>query len=198
LLHELKAFEIDNTKNRPSAQLLLEVNKQLEMTGLYSPLEKVYIKMTKCSSDFVSYLVIITLQNLNRLAFGSNLLKYNKTNSVYAQAILKHRKTIIDTIHSNRYIDGHCYALGLITLMTQFYENNFIHDFIDMLGASLLEMMEYSLSSKHEMAIEIVNGLDLIESIAIMTNNSSAIERVIPKSLFDQRDFLLTVVTNMN
>lgn len=145
LLYQLKSHELDNTKSKPSAELLLEVNKYLEMIGLYNPIEKVYIKMTKNSSEFLNFIVIFVLTNLNKLAFGKNLVKFNKTNSIYATAIMKQRKNIIDLIHSSKYIDGHVFLLGLIALLRQFYENNYLVEFIDLFGQCLLEMIEYNL-----------------------------------------------------
>lgn len=126
-------------------ELLLETNKYLEMVGLYNPIEKVYIKMTKNSSEFLSYVVIFVLTHLNRLVFGKNLLKFNKTSSIYGPAIMKHRKNIIDLIHSNKYIDGHIFVLGIITLLRQFFENNYLIEFIDVFGLCLLEMLEFNL-----------------------------------------------------
>ncbi|KAL7037132.1 hypothetical protein ACKWTF_009089 [Chironomus riparius] len=197
LIYELKCHEIDNNKPKPSSELLLEVNKHLEMVGLYNPIEKVYIKMSKNSNEFLNFIVIFVLTNLNRLVFGKNLLKFNKTNSINASAIMKHRKNIIDIIHSNRYIDGHVFLLGLITLLRQFYENNYLMDFIDLFGTCLFEMLEFNLSSKHELSMEIMNGLDLLETMLTLTGFSrSVLEDNIPKTLLDQRDYLLTVIPN--
>lgn len=145
LIYELKCHELDNNKPKPSAQLLLEVNKHLEMVGLYHPLEKVYIKMTKCSSEFLNFMVIFTVSHLRNLTFGKNLLKYSKSNSIHAVAIVKHRKIILDTIHSNKHIDGHVFLLGIITLLRQFYENNFLIDFINLFGTCLFEMLDFNL-----------------------------------------------------
>ena len=47
------------------------------MVGIYSALEKVYVKMPKSSNEFINFIVIFTLAHLNRLAFGKNLLKFN-------------------------------------------------------------------------------------------------------------------------
>lgn len=145
LLYELKYHELDNSKPRPSAQLLLEVNKQLEMVGLYAPLEKVYIKMLKCSNEFLNFIVIFTLTHLRNFAFGKNLLKFNKNNSIYAPAITKHRRVLLDAIHSSRFIDGHVFLLGIITLLRQFYENNYLLEFIDLFASCLFEMLEFCL-----------------------------------------------------
>ncbi|KAG5669731.1 hypothetical protein PVAND_000026 [Polypedilum vanderplanki] len=199
LLYELRCHELDNSKPKPSAQLLLEVNKHLEMVGLYNPLEKVYIKMPKSSNEFMNFIVIFTLSHLNHLAFGRNLLKYNKTSSIYAPAIIKHRKVLLEIIHSNKFLDGHVFALGIITLFRQFYENNYLMEFIDLFGSCLFEMLEYNLNSKHELAIEITNGIDLIETILTLTGiERGFFEEIIPSTLLDQRDYLLTIIPNMN
>lgn len=145
MLFELKSHELDKSKPKPSPQLLLDLNKYLEVVGQYNPLEKVYVKMSKNSSEFPTFVVIFTLQHLNRLAFGKNLLKYNKSNGVHGPAIAKQRKILLDLIGSNRYIDGHVFLLGLITLMRQFYENNYLNEFVQTLGACVLEMMEFNL-----------------------------------------------------
>lgn len=145
LLFELKSHELDKQKPKPSPQLLLDVNKYLEIVGQYNPLEKVYVKMSKNSDDFLSFVVIFTLQHLSRLAFGKNLMKYNKSTGVHGAAIAKQRKILLDLISSSRYIDGHVFFLGLITLLRQFYENNYMMEFVRVLGSCLLEMMEYNL-----------------------------------------------------
>jgi WASH complex subunit strumpellin len=137
--------EIDNSKPKPSPQLLLELNKHLEVTGQYNPLEKVYIKMGKNSNEFLTFVVIFVLTHINKLAFGKNLLKYNKANGSYGPAIARQRKLLIELISSNRFIDGHVFLLGLITLLRQFYENNYMIEFVEALGACVFEMMEYNL-----------------------------------------------------
>lgn len=101
--------------------------------------------MTKNSSEFLNFMVIFTLSNLKNIAFGKNLLKFNKTNSIYSTAIMKHRKNIIDVIHSRLFLDGHVFLLGIITLLKQFYENNYLMEFVDMLGLCLFEMLEFNL-----------------------------------------------------
>lgn len=101
--------------------------------------------MSKNSDDFLSFVVIFTLQHLSRLAFGKNLMKYNKSTGVHGAAIAKQRKILLDLISSSRYIDGHVFLLGLITLLRQFYENNYMMEFVRVLGSCLLEMMEYNL-----------------------------------------------------
>lgn len=147
LLFELKSHEQDNTKPRPSPQLLLELNKHLEVVGQYNPLDKVYVKMGKNSDEFLTCIVVFVLLHLNRLAFGKNLLKYNKSNSsgCHGPAIAKQRKTLLDLISSSRYIDGHVFLLGLITLMKQFHENNYVVEFVEVFGACVMEMMEFNL-----------------------------------------------------
>lgn len=137
--------ELDSNKPKPSPQLLLELNKHLEITGQYNPLEKVYVKMGKNSKEFLTFIVIFTLTHISKLAFGKNLLKYNKANGSYGPAIARQRKTLIDLISSNRYIDGHVFLLGLITLLRQFYENNYMIEFVEALGSCVFEMMEYNL-----------------------------------------------------
>lgn len=141
----MKSHELDNSKPKPSAQLLLELNKYLEVVGQYNPLEKVYVKMGKNSNEFLTFIVILVLSHLNRLAFGKNLLKYNKSNGIHGPAIAKQRKILLDVISSSRYIDGHVFLLGLITLMRQFHENNYAMEFMQLFGACLLEMMEFNL-----------------------------------------------------
>lgn len=141
----MKSHELDNSKPKPSAQLLLELNKYLEVVGQYNPLEKVYVKMGKNSNEFLTFIVILVLSHLNRLAFGKNLLKYNKSNGIHGPAIAKQRKILLDVISSSRYIDGHVFLLGLITLMRQFHENNYAMEFVQLFGACLLEMMEFNL-----------------------------------------------------
>lgn len=145
MLFELKAHELDTSKPRPSPQLLLELNKHLEVAGQYNPLEKVYIKMSKNTNEFLSFIIIFVLTHLNKLAFGKNLLKYNKSNGTYGPAIAKQRKTLLDLISSSRFIDGHVFLLGLITLMKQFYENNYLVEFVEKFSACVLEMMEFNL-----------------------------------------------------
>lgn len=141
----MKSHELDNSKPKPSAQLLLELNKYLEVVGQYNPLEKVYVKMGKNSNEFLTFIVTLVLSHLNRLAFGKNLLKYNKSNGIHGPAIAKQRKILLDVISSSRYIDGHVFLLGLITLMRQFHENNYAMEFVQLFGACLLEMMEFNL-----------------------------------------------------
>lgn len=145
MLFELKSHEFDNSKPRPSAHLLLELNKYLEVVGQYDPLEKVYVKMVKNSNEFLTYIVVFVLAHLNRLAFGKNLLKYNKSSGVYGPAIAKQRKILLDLIGSSRYIDGHVFLLGILTLMKQFHENNYPIEFVQVLGACVVEMMEFNL-----------------------------------------------------
>jgi WASH complex subunit strumpellin len=136
---------LDSSKPKPSPQLLLELNKYLEVVGAYNPLEKVYVKMGKNSSEFLTFIVIFVLSNLNRLAFGKNLLKYNKSSGVYGPAITKQRKILLDLIGSSRFIDGHVFLLGILTLMKQFHENNYIMEFVEVFGACVMEMMEFNL-----------------------------------------------------
>lgn len=199
LLYELKCHELDNAKPKPSAHLLLELNKYLEMVGIYNALEKVYVKMPKSSNEFLNFVVIFTLAHLNRLAFGKNLLKFNKTNSVEAPAIMKQRKILLDSISNSKFIDGHVFALGIITLLRQFYENNYLMEFIEMFGNCLFEMLEFNANSKHELALEIVNGIDLVEVILSLTKiHRSFFESIIPKALLDKRDHLLTIIPNMS
>lgn len=145
MLFELKAHEFDNSKPRPSPQLLLELNKYLEVVGQYNPLEKVYVKMGKSSNEFLTFIVIFVLSHLNRLAFGKNLLKYNKSNGSFGPAIAKQRKILLDLINSSRYIDGHVFLLGIMTLMKQFHENNYMVEFVQVLGSCVLEMLEFNL-----------------------------------------------------
>ncbi|CRL01964.1 CLUMA_CG015404, isoform A [Clunio marinus] len=194
LLLELRAFELDNNKPRPNSQILLDLNKYLEVTGQYKPIEKVYVKMGKNSNEFLTYLVIFCLTHLNHLAFGKNLLKYNKTSGHYsAAAVTKQRKILLDLINSSRYIDGHVFALGLITLMKQFHENNYLQDFIELFGSCVLEMMEFNLSTKNELNLEILNGIDLLETIINVTGISRIIlEEIIPPELLDQSDYILS------
>jgi WASH complex subunit strumpellin len=145
LLLELRKHEFDSANPKPEAHLLLEVNKYLEMFGNYDPYEKVYIKFGKSSSEFLSFIVIFVLSHLKFLVFGNNLLKFNKSNSVYAPEILKHRKIILDMVHSSKYIDGHVFLLGVMTLLRQFHENNYILEFVDLFGSCLFEIFEYNL-----------------------------------------------------
>lgn len=169
------------------------------MVGIYNSLDKVYVKMPKSSNEFLNFVVIFVLAHLNRLAFGKNLLKFNKTNSVESAAILKQRKILLDSISNSKFIDGHVFTLGIITLMRQFYENNYLIEFIDMFATCLFEMLEYNANSKHELALEIVNGIDLVELILSLTKiPRSVFEAIIPKSLLDKRDYLLTIIPNMS
>lgn len=169
------------------------------MVGIYNPLEKVYIKMSKSSNEFLNFIVIFVLANLNRFAFGKNLLKFNKSSSVEAPAIMKQRKIILDSISNSKFIDGHIFALGIITILRQFYENNYLIEFIETFSNCLFEMLEYNANSKHELAQEIVNGIDLIELILSLTKIPQSIfEAIIPKSLLDKRDYLLTIIPNMS
>lgn len=169
------------------------------MVGIYNALEKVYVKMPKSSNEFLNFVVIFTLAHLNRLAFGKNLLKFNKTNSVEAPAIMKQRKILLDSISNSKFIDGHVFALGIITLLRQFYENNYLMEFIEMFGNCLFEMLEFNANSKHELALEIINGIDLVEVILSLTKiHRSFFESIIPKALLDKRDHLLTIIPNMS
>lgn len=136
---------MDNSKPKPSPQLLLDLNKHLEVSGQYNPLEKVYVKMGKNSNEFLTFIVVLVLNNLNRLAFGKNLLKYNKSIGIHGQAIVKQRRVLLELISSSRFIDGHIFLLGIVTLLRQFYENNYFVEFVDMFGACVLEMMEFNL-----------------------------------------------------
>lgn len=136
---------MDNSKSKPSSQLLLELNKYLEVIGAYNPLEKVYVKMVKSTSEFLTFIVIFVLANLNKLAFGKNLLKYNKSSGAYGPAIAKQRKILLDLIGSSRFVDGHVFLLGVLTLMKQFHENNYIVEFVEVFGACVMEMMEFNL-----------------------------------------------------
>lgn len=145
LLFELRNYEVDKNKPKPSAKLLLNLNKHLEVAGHYNPLEKVYIKIAKNSAEFLTYLVIFTITHLNKLAFGKNLLKYNKNNGVYGPAIAKQRKLLLELINSSRYIDGYVFEVGLLTLMRQFYENNYVEDFVECFASCIMEMIEYNL-----------------------------------------------------
>lgn len=162
-------------------------------------MEKVYVKMPKSSSEFLSFIIIFTLSNLNRLAFGKNLLKFNKSACVDAPAIIKQRKVLIDLINSSRFIDGHVFAIGIVTLLRQFFENNYLIEFIEYFANCLMEMLEYNANSKHELSLEIVNGIDLIETIILLTKTPrNVLESIIPKLLLDKRDYLLTVIPNMS
>ncbi|CAO1331812.1 unnamed protein product [Diamesa serratosioi] len=196
LIYELKCNEQDNTKPKPSSQLLLELNKYLEVVGNYDPLEKVYIKMGKNSNEFLSFAVIFVLSHLSRFAFGKNLLKYNKAsgaNSVNV-AITKQRKLLLDSIVNSKFIDGHVFLLGFLTLLRQFYENNYLVEFVQLFGSCLLEMMEFNLSSKNELNLEILNGIDFIENFITLTGISrSVLEAIIPGDLLDQSDYILTM-----
>ena len=145
MLLELKTNSLDKSKPKPSAQLLLELNRYLEVVGAYNPLEKVYVKMGKNSSEFLTFVVIFVLTNLNRLAFGKNLLKYNKSSGVCGPAIVKQRKILLDLIGSSRFIDGHVFLLGVLTLMKQFHENNYVVEFVQIFGACVMEMLEFNL-----------------------------------------------------
>lgn len=145
LMFELKAHEIEKSEPKPIPQLLFDLNKYLIVVGQYSPLEKVYVKMTRNTNEFVTFIVIFTLTHLNRLAFGKNLLKYNKPSGVYGPAIAKQQKTLFDSINSNRFIDGHVFLLGLMTLMRQYHENNYLIEYVQTLASCILEMMEFNL-----------------------------------------------------
>lgn len=145
MLFELKSHALDKSKPRPSPQLLLNLNKYLEVVGQYNPLEKVYVKMTKSSNEFVTFIVIFALTHLNRLAFGKNLLKYNKSTGIYGSAISKQRKILLESISSSRFIDGHVFLLGLMTVLKQFHENNYMVEFVQTFAACVLEMMEFNL-----------------------------------------------------
>ena len=147
LIYELKCNEQDNTKPKPSSLLLLELNKYLEVVGNYDPLEKVYIKMGKNSNEFLNFAVIFVLSHLSRFAFGKNLLKYNKASggNLVNVAIMKQRKILLDSIVNSKFIDGHVFLLGFITLLRQFYENNYLVEFVQLFGSCLLEMMEFNL-----------------------------------------------------
>ena len=103
--------------------------------------------MGKSSNEFVSFAVIFVLSHLNRFAFGKNLLKFNKaglSNSVIV-ALIKQRKILLDTILNSKFIDGHVFLLGFLTLLRQFYENNFLIEFVQLFGACLCEMIESNL-----------------------------------------------------
>lgn len=115
------------------------------MIGHYEPKEKVYIKMSKSCDEFLTFLVIFTLSNLNKLAFGENLMKFYKASGIYAQGIVKQRKNLIDLVSSGKFIDGHVFLLGITTLMKQFYENDYVEEFITLTGECILEMIEYNL-----------------------------------------------------
>lgn len=136
---------MDNSKPKPSPQLLLDLNKHLEVAGKYNPLEKVYVKMGKNSSEFLTFIVVHVLSNLNRLAFGKNLLKYNKSTGTYGPAMAKQRKVLLELISSSRFIDGHVFLIGIVTILRQFYENNYQVEFVEMFGACVFEMMEFNL-----------------------------------------------------
>lgn len=101
--------------------------------------------MGKNSNEFLTFVVILVLGNLNRLAFGKNLLKYNKSSGVYGVAIAKQRKILLELIGSSRFIDGHVFLLGIVTLLRQFHENNYLIEFVETLGACVLEMLEFNL-----------------------------------------------------
>lgn len=101
--------------------------------------------MTKNTDEFLTFIVVFTLSHLQKLAFGKNLLKYNKATGIHSAAILKQRKILLDLIGSSRFIDGHVFLLGLITLMQQFHENNYLVDFVQLFAACVLEMMEFNL-----------------------------------------------------
>lgn len=197
LLCELKAHAFDSSNPKPSTQLLLTLNKHLEMIGHYEPIEKVYVKMSKSPDEFLTFLVIFTLSNLNKLAFGENLMKFYKASGIYAQGITKQRKILIDMITSGKFVDGHVFLLGITTLMRQFFENDYIEDYITLTGECILEMIEYNLScsNKTELNQEISNGIDLLEKMIKLTGTPrSVLENVIPQGLLEQRDYMITVV----
>ena len=101
--------------------------------------------MGKNSNEFLTFVVIFVLTNLNRLAFGKNLLKYNKSSGVYGPAIAKQRKVLLELIGSSRFIDGHVFLLGVLTLMKQFHENNYVVEFVQVFAACVIEMLEFNL-----------------------------------------------------
>lgn len=162
-------------------------------------MEKVFIKMPRSSNEFLTFMVIFTLSNLNRFAFGKNLLKFNKSTCVDAPAIAKQRKLLVDLINNSKFIDGHVFALGIITLLQQFFENNYLVEFIELFATCLFEMLEFNANSKHELSLEIVNGIDLIEVMLSITKiHRNVLEAIIPKLLLDKRDYLLTIIPNMS
>jgi hypothetical protein len=60
-------------------------------------------------------------------------------------------------------------------------------------------MLEFNANSKHELALEIVNGIDLAETILSLTKTPrSVLEAIIPSLLLDKRDYLLTIIPNMS
>lgn len=124
---------------------MLELNKYFEEVGQYNPTEKVYIKMGKNSDEFLTFVVVFVLTHLSKLAFGKNLLKYHKSNNVLGPAMAKHRKILLELIGSSRFIDGHVFTLGILALMKQFTENMYLVEFVQVLAACLLEMMDFNL-----------------------------------------------------
>lgn len=103
--------------------------------------------MGKNSNEFLNFAVIFVLSLLSRFAFGKNLLKYNKASggNLANVAIMKQRKILLDSIVNSKFIDGHVFLLGFLTLLRQFYENNYLVEFVQLFGSCLLEMMEFNL-----------------------------------------------------
>lgn len=124
LLVELKGHELDPVKPCPSDELLSEVNKYLEWTGIYNPYEKVYIE-TKHFRNIATAMVLLTVSQLSKLNYVKNI------STLMGKKLSEH-------------IDGISFVVGVITVLRQFHIE-IMEIFIDEMAQYIISMADYSL-----------------------------------------------------
>lgn len=136
LLVDLKAHELDAKNPCPNNELLAEVNKYLEWTGIYNPYEKIYVE-TQHFRDIATAMVLLTISQLSKLNYVKNI------STLMGKKLSEH-------------IDGISFVVGILTVLRQFHVE-VLRIFIDEMSQYVVSMADYTLPYVHEYYFYIQN-----------------------------------------
>lgn len=121
---ELKDHELDSEKTYPNTELLYELNKYLEWSGIYNPYEKIYIE-TKFLKNCAVAIFLLTLSHLSKLVYVKNI------------STLIGKKPV-------DHIDGTSFIVGVLTVLKQFH-SDVTHSFIEHIARYTTAIADYNL-----------------------------------------------------
>lgn len=121
---ELKSHELDAEKPCPSIELLSEVNKYLEWTGIYNPYEKIYVE-TNTFRAISAAMVLLTISQLPKLNYIKNI------STLIGKKLAEH-------------IDGVSFMVGILTVLRQFH-SEVVQLFIDQMSQYVISMADHNL-----------------------------------------------------
>lgn len=124
---ELKmGHDADGAGNKPSTEMLCELNRYLECVGIYNPYHKIYVTTTKSQSLYcVVFLFVIVVQSLGRMRHPKMVRWPNGTGE-------------------DEDIDGVTFVVGVTTIMRQFHRD-IVHLFIEYMSQYIVTYVNYNL-----------------------------------------------------